>query len=80
MAARNSRQFECTVVNETVQIQLRNRKVGGFGGQEELFVQCDQSDCQYVDENAPPCPLTVALFADEIEEREIARARRAREH
>ena len=33
----------------------------------ELFVRCDQSDCQYVEVNQHPCPLTLDLFSDEIE-------------
>lgn len=69
--------FECSVVNETVSVQLRNRRVGGFNGEEHPFVQCDQIHCQYADENAPPCPLSLELFADELEERkERARIRR----
>ena len=68
--------FECCVVNETVSIRLRNRRVGGFGGEELAFVQCDQADCQYVDKNEPPCPLSLQLFSDEIDERkERARMR-----
>jgi len=71
------RSFECSVVNETVSISLRNRRVGGFRGNDEPFVQCNQSDCQYVDANEHPCPLSLALFAHELSERkERARARR----
>jgi len=77
--AGKKRQFHCHVVDEMVMIHLRNRRVGGFDGGEEPFVQCDQLDCQYVDENAPPCPLTVELFADELRERE-ERARQRREN
>jgi hypothetical protein len=40
-------------------------------------VQCNQTDCQYVDENKPPCPLTAAMFADEIKAAEEARAQRS---
>jgi len=76
MAARKQ-PFECSVVNETVGIRLRNRHVGGFSGSEQPFVQCDQIDCQYAAENDPPCPLSLALFADELDERkERARVRR----
>jgi hypothetical protein len=64
-------------VGETVRIQLRKRRVGGFTGGDVPFVQCDQADCQYVDENSAPCPLSLELFADELVEREErARARR----
>ena len=43
------------------------------GGPQGYFVQCNQLDCQYVDENKPPCPLHVGLFADEIRAAEEAR-------
>ena len=42
----------------------------------EHFVQCDQAECQYVEANAPPCPLHVGMFAEEI--RAAAAAREAR--
>jgi hypothetical protein len=44
------------------------RLVWRFGrtGPDAQFVQCNQLDCQYADENRPPCPLSVVLFADEI--------------
>ena len=42
------------------------------------MVQCDQEYCQYVGLNAAPCPLTLEMFADEIEERQ-ERARRRQE-
>ena len=29
------------------------------------FVQCDQLECQYVETNAPPCPLHVGMFAED---------------
>jgi hypothetical protein len=61
-------------VSETVRIRLK--RAGGFGRPAGWFVQCDQSDCQWVEANEPPCPLTVALFADEIRTAEEARARR----
>ena len=78
--ASKKRTFECNVVNETVSICLRNRHVGGFNGIEVAVVQCDQSECQYVGENVPPCPLSLDLFADELEERkERARERRESE-
>ena len=76
MAAKG-RLFKCDEVHETVSIRLRNRRIGGFNGEEVPFVQCNQTDCQYVDNNEPPCPLTLKLFADELDERtERARARR----
>ena len=63
--------FRCDVISETVTIALRRRTV--FGGKGELFVRCSEVDCQYVDANEPPCPLTLALFADEVREREAPR-------
>jgi hypothetical protein len=43
-----------------------------MGGRGALFVRCSEKDCQYVDANEPPCPLTLALFAAEISQRMIA--------
>ena len=42
----------------------------------DYFVQCNQADCQYVEANAPPCPLHVGMFGEEI--RAAAAAREAR--
>jgi hypothetical protein len=36
-------------------------------------VKCSEADCQYVDTNAPPCPLTLALFEAEIREQAARR-------
>jgi len=69
-----AREFRCEVVSETVRIRLR--RPGGFGGPQGFFVQCDQADCQYVEANKPPCPLTADMFADEIRAADEARARR----
>jgi len=63
-----SKSFRCDVVSETVTIALRRRTV--FGGKGKLFIRCSESDCQYIDANEPPCPLTLDLFADEVRERE----------
>jgi hypothetical protein len=62
--------FYCTVVAETVSIRLASR----FGRSQDRFVQCSETDCQYVDANVPPCPLTLTLFAAEIEDRAARRA------
>ena len=67
-----SKSFRCDIVSETVTISLRRRTA--FGGQGKLFVRCSESDCQYVDANEPPCPLTLGLFAAEIREREASRS------
>jgi hypothetical protein len=64
--------FYCTVVSERVTIKLARRS--RFGSRQDLFVKCSEADCQYVDDNVPPCPLTLALFATEIESRAARRA------
>jgi hypothetical protein len=69
------RSFFCDVVSEQVLIRLR--RWGGFGRPPGYFVQCNQVDCQYVDENKAPCPLHVGMFADEIRAAEEARAQRS---
>jgi hypothetical protein len=66
------REFWCPVVSEQVLIRLR--RVDGFGRPRGYFVQCDQSECQYVDENLPPCPLHTGMFAEEIKAAEAARS------
>ena len=72
-----AREFWCEVVSETVMIRLKRN--GGFGRAQGYFVQCNQTDCQYVEENKPPCPLHVGLFAEEIRAADEARARRSEE-
>ena len=74
MARGRGKEFWCTVVSEMVMIRLK--RPGGFGRPQGYFVQCNQSDCQYVEENKPPCPLHVAMFAEEIRAAEEARGRR----
>ncbi len=63
--------FYCSVVSETVSISLTRRT--RFSERDDLFVQCSESDCQYVDANLPPCPLQLGLFAEEIESRAARR-------
>jgi hypothetical protein len=73
MSASRAREFWCQVVSEPVLIRLKRpaglRPTG-------YFVQCNQTDCQYVDTNKPPCPLRVEMFSDEIRAAEAARAAR----
>ena len=78
MGAKRQQEYECAVVNEVVKIHLRTKvKAGWKKKKSELVVQCDQSECQYVDVNAPPCPLDLSIFDEEIREREEkARLRR----
>lgn len=77
MSRGKSRDFWCDVVSERVQIRLR--RWSGFGRPPGYFVQCNQTECQYVEENKPPCPLHIGMFADEIRALETERARRAAE-
>jgi hypothetical protein len=69
---RGEREFWCTVVSERVMIRLR--RADGFGRQRGHFVQCNQTECQYVDENQLPCPLNTGMFAEEIKAAEAARS------
>jgi len=66
-----SKSFRCEVVSETVTIALRRR--ASLDGNNELYVRCSELDCQYIDANEPPCPLTLDLFADEVRERQARR-------
>jgi hypothetical protein len=77
MARGRGKEYWCGVVSETVLIRLK--RPGGFGRPQGYFVQCNQADCQYVEENKPPCPLHVGMFADEIRAAEEARAVRREE-
>jgi hypothetical protein len=69
MANRRSKEFFCTVVSEDVEIALKNKASFSREPKSELFVQCNQLDCQYVDLNQSPCPLRLDLFGEEIEKR-----------
>ena len=62
-----ARDFWCPVVSEAVRIRLT--RPSGLSRPSGYFVQCNQADCQYVEKNEPPCPLTLDLFAAEVEER-----------
>ncbi len=62
--------YFCTLVSEDVKISLKNRPSLSRELKSDLFVQCNQVECQYVDLNRSPCPLSLALFAEEIENRE----------
>ncbi len=70
MAKRRGKDYFCTVVSEDVEIALKNKPSLGRTPRNELFVQCNQLECQYVDHNQSPCPLHLDLFAEEIEKRE----------
>jgi hypothetical protein len=67
-----SKSFRCPVVSESVSITLRRRNTLTERGERgTLFVACSEKDCQYVDVNEPPCPLTLTVFTAEINERAI---------
>ncbi len=68
------REFWCPVVSESVLIRLT--RPAGLRPATSYFVQCDQTDCQYVEANEPPCPLHVGMFAEEIKAADAARAAR----
>ena len=70
MPKHKAKDFFCSVVSEKVKISLKTKATLGQAFKNKLHVQCDQFECQYADENIPPCPLTLDLFAKEIEERE----------
>ena len=73
MRRAQAREFWCHVVSEAVLIRLT--KPARLRAS-SYFVQCNQADCQYVEENKPPCPLQVEMFSDEIKAAEAARAAR----
>ena len=70
LSKRKGKDYFCTVVSEDVEIALKNKPSLGRKYKKELFVLCNQSECQYVGLNQSPCPLRLDLFAEEIEERE----------
>src|SRR4029453_13701025 len=55
-----ARSFWCPTVSEPVLIRL-TRPPGLTRATPDYFVQCDQTDCQYVETNAHPPPLPGAL-------------------
>jgi len=73
LANRSVKDYFCAVVSEDVVIVLKNKSSLRLESKNELFVQCNQPECQYVDLNQSPCPLCLDLFAEEIEKREEKR-------
>ena len=52
----------CAIAAKIVVVSLRH---GGTPGEPaHVYVRCAERDCQYVDLNHPPCPLTPAMFDD----------------
>ena len=79
MAKRREKDYFCTVVSEDVEIVLKNKPSLSFKSKGELFVQCNQLECQYVDLNQSPCPLRLDFFAEEIAKRKKKRRDRRME-
>jgi len=69
LAKHGVKDYFCTVVSEKVEIALKKRPSLFGKAKNEMFVQCNQFECQYVDLNQSPCPLRLDLFAAEIEAR-----------
>jgi hypothetical protein len=69
LANRREKDYFCSVVSEDVEIALKNKPSFSRESKNELFVQCNQLECQYVDLNQSPCPLRLDLFGAEIEKR-----------
>ena len=66
MGRRRPKDYFCALVSEKVEIALKNKAAFSRELKNELFVQCDQHECQYVDLNQFPCPLSLDLFAEQI--------------
>lgn len=79
MPKRREKDYFCNLVSEDVKIALKVEPSLSREPRHELFVQCDQLECQYVDHNQSPCPLRLDLFAEEIEKREERRRNRRME-
>ena len=79
LAKSREKDYFCAVVSEDVEIALKNKPSLSRKSKNDLFVQCNQSECQYVDLNQSPCPLSLDLFAEEIEKREEKRRDRRTE-
>jgi hypothetical protein len=80
MSSRRKKDYFCEVVSEDVKIALKVKPTLSRKLTTELFVQCNQIDCQYVNQNAHPCPLHLELFAEEIANREEKRKARKEEN
>ena len=79
LANRKEKDYFCTVVSEDVEIALKKKPSLSLQSKNELFVQCNQFECQYVDLNQSPCSLRLDLFAKEIKKREKERSDRRME-
>jgi hypothetical protein len=73
LAKHGRKDYFCSVVSEDVEIALKIKPFPSRKSKDDMFVQCNQLECQYVDINQSPCPLHLDLFAKEIEKREEKR-------
>ncbi|MFH0926692.1 MAG: hypothetical protein V1872_13850 [bacterium] len=73
MPKQKLKDFFCSTISEDVKISLKIKLNFKRVFIDELYVQCDQSECQYISDNILPCPLNLTLFAKELEEREEKR-------
>jgi hypothetical protein len=69
LANRREQDYFCAVVSEHVEIALKRKPSLSRESKTDLFVQCNQPECQYAGLNQYPCPLRLNLFAEEIEKR-----------
>src|SRR5512136_1008803 len=69
LGRRRKKDYFCALVSEDVEIALKNKAPFSSEPKNELFVKCNQLDCQYVDLNQAPCPLSLDLFAEEVGKR-----------
>jgi hypothetical protein len=76
LANYRGKDYFCAVVSEDVKISLKHKRSFSRAAKSELFVQCNQLECQYVDLNQSPCPLCLDLFGEEIDNRERKRSER----
>ena len=60
-----SKLIRCAVITGPVTAVLQRRR-SRRTGHGELFVRCSERDCQFVDVNEHPCPLTLDMFSAEI--------------
>ena len=68
MAKRRVKAYFCAAVSEDVEITLKKRSSLFGKSKNEMYIQCNQFECQYVELNQSPCPLRLELFAKEIDE------------
>ena len=81
MVDRSKKDYFCTLVSEDVEIALKSKFFFNGGNSKVVqLVQCNQLECQYVDLNQLPCPLTLDLFATELERRKGNRRDRSMEY